>query len=85
MTHLLNRYLLQNHFFGRAQRVRRLSNELAEIMDIENSWRVDVASVFSQIAYISLPESVSDDVYHKNKLTSDVKELVRQLPKDTQK
>ena len=72
-------------FFGRAQRVRRLSNELAEIMNIENSWRVDVASVFSQIAYISLPESVSDDVYHKNKLTSDVKELVRQLPKDTQK
>jgi response regulator RpfG family c-di-GMP phosphodiesterase len=72
-------------FFGRAQRVRRLSNELAELMDVSNSWRVDVASVFSQIAYITLPRSVSDDVYYKKKLSSDVKELVKQLPQDTQK
>jgi response regulator RpfG family c-di-GMP phosphodiesterase len=72
-------------FFGRAQRVRRLSNELAELMDVPNSWRVDVASVFSQIAYITLPRSVSDDVYYKKKLSSDVKELVKQLPQDTQK
>lgn len=72
-------------FFGRAQRVRRLSNELAELMGVPNSWRVDVASVFSQIAYITLPRSVSDDVYYKKKLSSDVKELVKQLPQDTQK
>ena len=72
-------------FFGRAQRVRRLANELAEIMEIPNSWRVDVASVFSQIGYISLPNSVSEDVYHKRKLNAEVKEMVKQLPSDTQK
>lgn len=72
-------------FFGRAQRVRRLANELAEIMEIPNSWRVDVASVFSQIGYISLPNSVSEDVYHKRKLNTEVKEMVKQLPSDTQK
>ena len=72
-------------FFGRAQRVRRLANELAEIMEIPNSWRVDVASVFSQIGYISLPNSVSEDVYHKRKLNAEVKEMVKQLPADTQK
>ena len=33
-------------FFGRAQRVRRLSIELAEMLKIPNRWRVDVASVF---------------------------------------
>jgi len=71
-------------FFGRAQRVRRLSNELAEMLNIPNRWRVDVASVFSQLGYISLPESVSEDVYHKRDLSSEVKKLVKQVPIDTQ-
>ena len=71
-------------FFGRAQRVRRIANELAERMDLEDAWRVDIASIFSQLAYISLPESVSEDVYHKNELAPEVRELVRRLPEDTQ-
>jgi response regulator RpfG family c-di-GMP phosphodiesterase len=70
-------------FFGRAQRVRRLANELASMMNVANSWRVDVAAVFSQLAYISLPEAVSEDVYHKRKLETEVKEIVKRLPEET--
>ena len=72
-------------FFGRAQRVRRIANELAEMIKLEDAWRVDIASIFSQLAYISLPESVSEDVYYKKDLTSSVKEMVRKFPDDTQK
>lgn len=72
-------------FFGRAQRVRRIANELAEMIKLEDAWRVDIASIFSQLAYISLPESVSEDVYYKKDLTSSVKEMVRRFPDDTQK
>jgi response regulator RpfG family c-di-GMP phosphodiesterase len=72
-------------FFGRAQRVRRIANELAEMIKLEDAWRVDIASIFSQLAYISLPESVSEDVYYKKDLTSAVKEMVRKFPDDTQK
>jgi len=72
-------------FFGRAQRVRRMANELAEMMKVPARWRVDVASVFSQLGYLSLPESVSEDVYYKRDLTPEVKELVKQVPSDTQK
>ena len=72
-------------FFGRAQRVRRMANELAEMMKVPARWRVDVASVFSQLGYLSLPESVSEDVYYKRDLTTEVKELVKQVPSDTQK
>ena len=64
--------------------MRRLSIELAEMLKIPNRWRVDVASVFSQLGYISLPESVSKDVYHKKELSSEVKKLVKQVPVDTQ-
>jgi len=71
-------------FFGRAQRVRRIANELAEMAKVKDAWRVDIASIFSQLAYISLPEAVSEDVYHKRDLSPEVKELVRRLPEDTQ-
>jgi hypothetical protein len=72
-------------FFGRAQRVRRIANALAEMMKIPDAWRVDIASTFSQLAYISIPESVSEDVYHKRDLSPEVKKVVKQLPDDTQK
>lgn len=72
-------------FFGRAQRVRRIANELAEMMKIPDAWRVDIASTFSQLSYISIPEAVSEDVYHKRDLSPEVSRVVKQLPDDTQK
>ena len=71
-------------FFGRVQRVRKLANDLAEILEVPNGWRVDVASVFSQIAYIGLPESVTEDVYFKRKVSSKIRQLLIQFPQDTQ-
>ena len=72
-------------FFGRAQRVRRIANELSEMINLDDAWRVDIASIFSQLAYISLPESVSEDVYYKKDLTPAVKEMLGKFPEDTQK
>ena len=72
-------------FFGRAQRVRRIANELSDMLKLEDAWRVDIASIFSQLAYISLPESVTEDVYYKRDLTSEVKEMVRKFPEETEK
>jgi response regulator RpfG family c-di-GMP phosphodiesterase len=72
-------------FFGRAQRVRRIAKEIGEKLNVPNGWRLDVASVFSQLSYISIPEAVSEDVYHNRKLSSEVKEMVKKLPDDTQK
>jgi len=71
-------------FFGRAQRVRRIANELSEMINLDDAWRVDIASIFSQLAYISLPESVSEDVYYKKDLTPAVKEMLGKFPDDTQ-
>tara|TARA_A100001015_G_C15031484_1_gene733522 strand:+ start:187 stop:1338 length:1152 start_codon:yes stop_codon:yes gene_type:complete len=70
-------------FFGRAQRVRRIANELSAMMRVPNSWRVDVAAVFSQLSNISLPEAVVEDVYHKRELAAEVKKIVKRLPGET--
>jgi response regulator RpfG family c-di-GMP phosphodiesterase len=72
-------------FFGRAQRVRRIAKEIGEKLNVPNAWRLDVAAVFSQLSYISIPEAVSEDVYHNRKLSPEVKEMVKKLPDDTQK
>lgn len=72
-------------FFGRAQRIRRIANEIAMMLKIPQAWRIDVAAVFSQLAYISIPESVSEDVYHNRELTNEVKDMIKRLPDDTQK
>ncbi|SVA90429.1 uncharacterized protein METZ01_LOCUS143283, partial [marine metagenome] len=71
-------------FFGRAQRVRRLASELADKLEQPNKWRIEVAAIFSQIASITLPESVSEDVYHKRDLTQEVKEIVSRFPEVTE-
>jgi CheY-like chemotaxis protein len=76
---------IQPLFFGRAQRVRRLSNELAEILQMNEAWRVDVAAVFSQLAYLSLPAHVSKEVYHREKLSPEINVMLRELPEETLK
>ncbi len=76
---------IQPLFFGRAQRVRRLSNSLAETLGMPDSWRVDVAAVFSQLAYLSLPSQVSEAVYHREKLSPGIKVMLRDLPEETLK
>ena len=71
-------------FFGRAQRVRRLAAELADLLEQPNKWRIEVASIFSQIASITLPETVTEDVYHKRDLNNEVKEIVSRFPEVTE-
>ena len=72
-------------FFGRAQRVRRLANELAKLIELKDSWRVGIAAVFSQLAYLSIPQQFVDIVYHKKELNQELKKLVLELPNETQK
>ncbi len=72
-------------FFGRAQRVRRLANEIAELTQLKDSWRVGIAAIFFQLPYLSIPQQFVDTVYHKKELNQELKALVLDLPKETQK
>lgn len=72
-------------FFGRAQRVRRLANGLADGVNLKDSWRVGVAAIFSQLAYLSIPQHLGESVYHRKDLNSETKAMVRELPVETLK
>ena len=72
-------------FFGRAQRLRRISNALAEQVNMPDSWQVGMAAIFSQIAYSSIPPHLSDEIYHRKELSPEVKSMVADLPDETLK
>ncbi len=72
-------------FFGRAQRLRRMCNALAEQVNMPDSWQVGMAAIFSQIAYSSIPQHLSDKIYHRKELSPEVKSMVADLPDETLK
>ena len=72
-------------FFGRAQRLCRISNALAEQVNMPDSWQVGMAAIFSQIAYSSIPQHLSDEIYHRKELAPEVKSMVADLPDETLK
>jgi len=49
--------------FGRGVRVRRLVRQLAEVLHVEDVWRLEVAAMLSQIGCVTVPESVLNKVF----------------------
>lgn len=77
--------ITQPLFFGRAQRVRRMANGLAEAVQLVESWRVGVAAIFSQLAYLSIPNHWSESVYYRKDLKPELKAMLKDLPEETLK
>ncbi len=77
--------ITQPLFFGRAQRVRRMANGLAEAVQLVESWRVGVAAIFSQLAYLSIPNHLSESVYYRKDLKPELKAMLKDLPEETLK
>ncbi len=72
-------------FFGRAMRICRLASEIAELLGEENVWRIEVASIFSQLPTITLPEAVVQDVYEKTTVLPEVQAMVDRFPQVTER
>jgi CheY-like chemotaxis protein len=72
-------------FFGRAQRLRRISNALSELVKMPESWQVGVAAIFSQMGYSSIPPHLSEAVYHRRDVTREVKTMLAEMPEENLK
>ena len=49
--------------FSRSVRIRDLANKLAQALDLEDVWKVDVAAMLSQIGCITIPKEIVDKKY----------------------
>jgi len=50
-------------FFGRAQRVKKLAVKVAEKMEMEDVWCIELATVFSYLGYLTLPDDELEKIY----------------------
>ncbi|HEY6802882.1 MAG TPA: HD domain-containing phosphohydrolase [Pyrinomonadaceae bacterium] len=66
--------------FGRASRVRRLALQLSILMEVDNDWQLDLATMLSQIGCIAIPEGTLHKVYEGKSLTPDELRLLQTHP-----
>jgi FixJ family two-component response regulator len=67
-------------FFGRAQRVKDVAFKLANLLDVDDPWRLELAATFSYLGHVGLPDNIQEDVYKQNELSSEVKEIMEGFP-----
>ncbi|MDQ3818403.1 MAG: response regulator [Acidobacteriota bacterium] len=66
--------------FGRASRVRRLVQQLAGILKVENAWQVEIAAMLSQIGCVTVPEETLTKVYNGESLTAKELHMIQEHP-----
>jgi len=66
--------------FGRAGRVRALVRKLADVVELENRWEVEVAAMLAHIGAVTLPPETAEKLYTGAALTADEKAMVQRMP-----
>jgi response regulator RpfG family c-di-GMP phosphodiesterase len=66
--------------FGRAGRVRGLVRKLAEAMELENQWEVEVAAMLAHIGAVTLPAETAEKLYSGERLTPAETAMVDRMP-----
>lgn len=67
-------------FFGRAQRVKEAAFKLAELLEVSDAWRLELAATFSYLGHVGLPDNIQEDVYKQNELPKEVTEIMAGFP-----
>jgi len=67
-------------FFGRAQRVKDVAFKLADLLSVDDPWRLELAATFSYLGHVGLPDNIQEDVYKQNDLPSEVEEIMAGFP-----
>ena len=64
-------------YFGRSQRVMRMSTEIAKKLRLRSIWRLDPACVFSHLGFATLPPDVQLRAYQNEGIKPNELELIR--------
>ena len=67
-------------FFGRAQRVKKLAVKVAEKMEMEDVWCIELATIFSYLGYLTLPDSELEKIYNAEELSPEVQMIISGFP-----
>ena len=67
-------------FFGRSERVKKLAFLLAEELKLSDDWRLELASTFSHLGYLTLPDEVQEKLYNHEELPDEIMDVVKVFP-----
>ncbi len=67
-------------FFGRAQRVKRLSRKVAQEMRLAHEWRLEVAVDFCYLGFLTLPEDIQKLVYESGEVSQELQKVIDGFP-----
>jgi FixJ family two-component response regulator len=70
--------------FGRANRIKQLTLDLGEKLQLPNRWQLEVAVMFSQLGFIWLPPQTVERVYFGHPLSEDEVRMVERVPAVTE-
>ena len=67
-------------FFGRAQRVKKLAVKLADRLGMDDIWRIELATVFSYLGYLTLPDNELEKIYNGEEVSPEVQMIMSGFP-----
>jgi response regulator RpfG family c-di-GMP phosphodiesterase len=66
--------------FGRATRVKQMILKLMDHFEVGERWPVEVATMLSQVGYVTLPAKTQEKIYKGEPLTSDEQRMLERIP-----
>lgn len=66
--------------YGRADRIRRLSKQVAKALKIDKLWQVDLAAMLSQVGCVTVPDETLQKVYARKALSPKEKMMFENHP-----
>lgn len=69
--------------FGRANRIKQLTSELAQHLRLAERWRLEVAAMLSQLGAVALPPETAERVYFGQPLTEQERKMLERVPQVT--
>jgi len=66
--------------FGRATRIKRYAQEMAEAVQMREQWPIEVAAVVSQLGWIQMPPETCQKAFRGEELSAEEQELVNRVP-----
>ena len=67
-------------FFGRSERVKQLAFDLAKELNLTEDWRLELASTFSYLGYLTLPDEVQEKLYNNEDVPDEIMDVVKVFP-----
>lgn len=66
--------------FSRSTRIKKLAREIADKLNVENAWEVEIAAMLSQIGCVAVPEEILQKIVDGTSLTNKETGLYHQFP-----